>query len=176
MFEMNSRYELEHEYSRKLTELSGSIEIMGVSTNPDEDVNEILVYYTVRASGSNRGQVLITNMKDNRGVNTYYFQPEQLEISGNQQEMFLMEFAREDDYFLFGGKANYLRGTGDQLSIIIDWTTKDAYFGFFMVWTAADHCQTPDDRIVLDYGPTYPTDYEEIEQVNYLRIKTAEFA
>ena len=67
-----------------------------------------------------------------------------------------MEFDTDEDYLLFGGKANYMRGTGDQLSIIIDWTGKDAFFGFFMVWTPDDHCLTSDDRLVLDYGPEYP--------------------
>ena len=33
-----------------------------------------------------------------------------------------MEFAQDEDYLLFGGKANYFRGTGTQLSIIVDWT------------------------------------------------------
>ena len=83
-----------------------------------------------------------------------------------------MEFGTEDDYMLFGGKANYLRGTGDQLTIIIDWTKKDAYFGFFMVWTAEDRCLTSDDRIVMDYGPDFGIVYPEIEKVEYLRLKT----
>ena len=82
-----------------------------------------------------------------------------------------MHFEKDDDYLLFGGKANYLRGTGDQLSIIIDWTGKDAFFGYFMVWTDTDHCLTPDDRIVLDYGPTFPNNWPVIEKVNYLRVK-----
>ena len=86
-----------------------------------------------------------------------------------------MEFGTDDDYMLFGGKANYLRGTGDQLTIIVDWTKKDAYFGFFMVWTPEDHCLTSDDRIVMDYGPNFPIFYEELEKINYLRMKTATF-
>ena len=86
-----------------------------------------------------------------------------------------MEFGTDDDYLLFGGKANYLRGTGDQLTIIVDWTKKDAYFGFFMVWTPEDHCLTSDDRIVMDYGPNFPIFYEELEKINYLRMKTATF-
>ena len=85
-----------------------------------------------------------------------------------------MEFRQDEDYLMFGGKANYLRGTGDQLTIIVDWTGKEAYFGFFMVWTAEDHCLTSDDRIVMDYGPNFPIYYEELEQVNYLRMKTVE--
>jgi len=85
---------------------------MSVGSQPDEDVNDIVVYYRV-PSISNRGKVLITNMKDNTGVTTYYFQPEQLEISGNYQDVQLLDFAQDDDYLLFAGKANYLRGTGD---------------------------------------------------------------
>lgn len=85
MFEMKSNYELDHEYSRKFTELEGTVEVMRVGTRPDDDVNDIIVYYKV-PSISDRGMVLITNMKDNKGVTTYYFQPELLEISGNMQE------------------------------------------------------------------------------------------
>ena len=72
MFEMNNKYELEHEYSRKLTELTGEVDVMQVGSRPDTDVNEIVVYYRV-PEVSNRGMVLITNMKTNTGVETYYF-------------------------------------------------------------------------------------------------------
>ena len=75
---------------------------------------------------------------------------------------------------MYAGKANYLRGTGDALQIIVDWTNKNAYFGYFMVFTFEDHCLTTDDRLVLNYGPTYPTYYDTIDQVNYLRLKTAD--
>ena len=81
MFEMNSDYTLEHEFSRKFTELKGAVDILGVGTQPDEDIHDIIVYFRVPEE-SNRGQVLITNMKDNKGVTTYYFQPDQVEISG----------------------------------------------------------------------------------------------
>ena len=174
---MNDDYSLEHEYSRKFTELRGAVNVMGVGAVPDSDIDDIVVYFRVPEE-SNRGQVLITNMKDNVGVSTYYFQPEQVEISGVQQEQYIMEFSqdRDDDYLLFGGKANYFRGTGDQLSIIVDWTQKDAYFGFFMVWTSTDHCLTPDDRIVMDYGPNFATTWPALEKVNYLRLKTATIA
>lgn len=172
MFEINEDYSLEHEFSRKFTELKGAVDIMRVGVQPDEDIHDIIVYYRVPEE-SNRGQVLITNMKDSEGVTTYYFQPDQVEISGVQQEQYLMEFRQDEDYLLFAGKANYFRGTGDQLSIIVDWTQKDAYFGFFMVWTSEDHCLTPDDRIVMDYGPNFPTNYPAIEKVNYLRLKEA---
>lgn len=121
MFEIKSNYELEHEYSRKFTDLEGAVDVMRVGTRPDDDVNDIIVYYRV-PSVSNRGSVLITNMKDSTFAQTYYFQPEPLEISGKMQEQYLLEFAQDDDYLLFGGKANYLRGTGDQLAIIVDWT------------------------------------------------------
>lgn len=43
-----------------------------------------------------------------------------------------------------------------------------------MVWTAEDHCLTSDDRIVMDYGPNFAIEYEAIEKVNYLRLKTVE--
>lgn len=43
-----------------------------------------------------------------------------------------------------------------------------------MVWTATDHCLTSDDRIVMDYGPNFPYDFEGLEKVNYLRLKTVE--
>ena len=112
MFEMNEDYTLEHEYSRKFTELKGAVDVIGVGAQPDKDIDDIIVYYRVPEE-SNRGQVLITNMKDNVGVSTHYFQPDQVEISGVQQEQYLMEFATDDDYLLFGGKANYFRGTGD---------------------------------------------------------------
>ena len=72
MFEIDSKYVLEHEYSRQLTELEGDVDIMEVGSQPDEDVNDIVVYYKVPGV-SNRGKVLITNMKDNTGVTTYYF-------------------------------------------------------------------------------------------------------
>ena len=175
MFEINSKYELDHEYSRKFTVEKGSVDVMQVGVRPDDDINDIIVYYRV-PQVSNRGLVLITNMKTNTGVETYYFQPEQLEISGNMQEQFIMEFGKDEDYLLFGGKANYLRGTGDQLTIIVDWTKKDAYFGFFMVWTPEDHCLTSDDRIVMDYGPDFGILYPEIDKVEYLRLKTVESA
>ena len=83
MFEIDSKYELEHEYSRQLKELEGAVDILGVGSRPDVDVNEMVVYYRV-PEVSNRGKVLITNMKDNIGGFTYYFQPEQIEISGKQ--------------------------------------------------------------------------------------------
>lgn len=63
MFEMKSNYELDHEYSRKFTELTGAVDVMQVGTRPDDDVNDIIVYYRV-PSVSNRGMVMITNMKD----------------------------------------------------------------------------------------------------------------
>ena len=88
MFEINSKYELDHEYSRKFTVEKGSVDIMQVGVRPDDDINDIIVYYRV-PQVSNRGLVLITNMKTNVGVETYYFQPEQIEISGNQQEQFI---------------------------------------------------------------------------------------
>ena len=45
MFEIDSKYVLEHEYSRQLTELEGDVDIMMVGGQPDEDVNDIVVYY-----------------------------------------------------------------------------------------------------------------------------------
>lgn len=82
MFEQDSDYTLEHEFSRKLTDIGGSVEIIGVGSRPDTDVNDIIVYYRV-PTVSNRGKVLITNMKENDGVTTYYFQPEPVELQGN---------------------------------------------------------------------------------------------
>ena len=73
---------------------------------------------------------------------------------------------------LFGGKANYMRGTGDQLNVIIDWTNKDYYFGFFMVWTSDDHCQTAEDRAIMTYGLFFPSYLSVLEKVNYLKMKT----
>ena len=58
------------------------------------------------------------------------------------------------------------------MNIIIDWTKKDAYFGFFMVWTNEDHCLTEEDEELMDCGPTYPKYYEKIEKVNYLKMRT----
>ena len=72
MFEMNSNYELDHEYSRKFTELDGAVDVMRVGVRPDDDISDIIVYYRV-PQVSNRGMVLITNMKTNTGVETYYF-------------------------------------------------------------------------------------------------------
>jgi len=90
-WEQKSNYRLEHEYSRKLTTLSGNVEIFGVGARPDDDINLVVVYYRI-PSESGRGKVLITNMKDNTGVTTYDFMPEQIELSGNQQYTIINQF------------------------------------------------------------------------------------
>ena len=85
----------------------------------------------------------------------------------------MLEFAQDRtdvDYLLFAGKANYMRGMGDQLNVIIDWTNKDYFFGFFMVWTSENHCLTAEDRVSMDYGPFFPEYYGVIEKVNYLKL------
>jgi len=176
MWEMSSNYKLTHEKSRKLTALDDNIEIFGVGADPDDDIHKVIVYYR-QPSVSQRGKVMITDMKDNTGVTTYDVMPDQVELSGNQQYTILNEFRQigygDDQYLFYGGKANYLRGSGDALQIIVDWTNKNAYFGYFMAYTFEDHCLTQDDRLVVDYGPTYPTYYDEIGEINYLRVKTA---
>ena len=72
MFEIDNKYKLEHDFSRKLTGLGGAVDVMKVGARPDTDVNDIIVYYRI-PQVSNRGIVAITNMKTNTGVETYYF-------------------------------------------------------------------------------------------------------
>ena len=57
--------------------------------------------------------------------------------------------------FIMGGKANYIKGHGDESSLSFDWTDTKRYFGYFNVWTTNEVCYTQLDKDELNWGPRF---------------------
>jgi len=54
---------------------------------------------------------------------------------------------------MYGGSANFIKGTGTQNTVTIDWSHETGkYFGFMAVWSNSQTCQTQSDKNDLDFG------------------------
>ena len=102
---------------------------------------------------------------------TYYFMNEMGSFDGNAMKMSLYQTKIEQDYILYGGSTNYMRGTGDLRSIVTDWTDQDKQFGFFMVWTSNQECYSGGDRELMEFGTDYKRTFDRPED---LRVKWAQ--
>lgn len=114
------------------------------------------VYY-VETNISNRGKVLYTNMETSFEVVNFYFQPDIQSIVGSSAVMKVQQFEymRDTEIYIMGGKANYIKGHGDESSLSFDWTDTKRYFGYFNVWTTNEVCYTQLDKDDLNWGPRY---------------------
>ena len=150
--------------------------VLAVQTQPETDLYEVLVVYKTL---DERGKILKMNMKEydedakNVGLKatTYYFMNEMSSFDGNAMKMNLYQTEIDNDYILYGGSTNYMRGTGDLRSIVTDWTDQDKKFGFFMVWTSNQECYSGGDRDLMLFGTDYKRTFERPDD---LRVKWAQ--
>jgi uncharacterized protein (DUF427 family) len=148
-FLVDSSHALEHQYTR-IYEAEGSVNIMGIQTPATEDpeaIWDIYVFY-VEYTISNRGKVLATNMERSREIQVFYFQADQDPIDYLKQSITVSKFMYlgDSEYYMFGGRANYVRGYGDEITQSFSWMDTKRVFGFFNVWTTDLACYNGQDR------------------------------
>ena len=117
--------------------------IVSPKTDFEDDLYNILVFYQ-ETNISNRGKVLSTNMEFSFIVDVFYFQDELSTSSGYQpvmkQQQF--EYLRDTQYYVWGGRTNYVTGYGDETSLSFDWTDTKRFFGYMTLWTTDEECYT----------------------------------
>lgn len=52
----------------------------------------------------------------------------------------MFQFIGASNYFFFGGRANYVKGYGDEIAQSFSWMDTRRTFGFFQVWTSEEEC------------------------------------
>ena len=102
---------------------------------------------------------MYTLMDSSTKCTTYYFTPNLGQPNGYMQLQDIYAFDKDGMWLEYGGKANYVQGTGSQYGMIVDWTQdKPKYFGFMMVWSTNLLCRTATDKDTLNFGEQFTTD------------------
>lgn len=174
-YKVDSSHELEFQYSR-IFEADGSVNVLGIRGKTTEDPDEIwtvYVFYT-EYTISNRGKLLITDMKKSRELQVYYFQDTQENIDYLKQSVHISWFDWDgvNNVFHFGGRANYVQGYGDEIAQTFSWMDTKRSFGFMQIWTTEEDCYSTQDVIQLAHGPRFSEYMDGLDEILNIKLRS----
>jgi len=148
------------------------VRVMGSGGEYDIDPTFFYVYYKV-PSASERGKVLRINLNDDEYLpSSYFFSPSLLPIDNKLWLQGLKGVTHIPGFFFYGGNTNFIKGTGTENPISIDWTDSNYMFGFVALFTTVEHCRTYKDKAEVDFGEGFTDFHTRLPQVSGIRMKT----
>lgn len=171
-FEVSSSRELTPGDSKTFNMVK-SVKVLDVNTRPSDDLYHVYITYFETGTNDQVAKVFFIDMLDTSTAKIFALSKQNVYGAITRT---LSEVQSSEDYYLYGGRTNFLYASDLQF-LDLDWTSTDASYGYFVSYSDADHCRSNTEEEELDYGVSKAVAFTgAIVQAQNLREYTEDFS